>query len=254
MQFFDSHAHLTDDDDYYENVDGIIKRAKGANVTKIINVCSDLKSLDKGYELQKKYDFIYTAAATSAQDADNDCDTFFEDVKKSVDDKTLIAIGETGLDYFYGFEKKRFQKLFFKNYLKLAKENKLPLIIHARDSFVDLFKIADENEYSLAVLHCFTGTKKDAKSILDRGWYISFSGIVTFKSAQDLRDIVKMIPINRILVETDSPFLAPQSKRGKVNEPANVIETTQMIADIKNKSLNEMAKITFDNANRFFFG
>ncbi|HEU64851.1 MAG: putative metal-dependent hydrolase YcfH [Candidatus Anoxychlamydiales bacterium] len=252
MEFFDSHAHLTGEGDF-ENLDEIIKRAKDANVTKIMNICTDLGSLDRGLELSKKYDFVFTAASTTPHGADNDKDIFFEDVKKSVANKQLIAVGETGLDYFYGLDKKEFQKLFFKNYLKLAKENDLPLIIHARDAFEDIFRVADEIEHSRAVLHCFTGIEKEAKKVLDRGWLISFSGIVTFKNSQYLREIVKTIPIESILIETDSPLLAPQSKRGKKNEPANIVETAQVIADIKNKSLDEIAKITFDNANKFFF-
>ena len=167
--------------------------------------------------------------------------------------KKLIAIGETGLDYFYGFEKKEFQKLFFKNYLKLAKETNLPLVIHARDAFEDIFKVADEIEHKRAVLHCFTGTKKEAKKVLDRGWLISFSGIITFKTSSDLRDVLKDIPIESILIETDAPLLSPQSKRGKKNEPSNIVETAEVIADIKNISLEEIAKITSDNANKFFF-
>ncbi|NGX52421.1 MAG: putative metal-dependent hydrolase YcfH [Candidatus Anoxychlamydiales bacterium] len=252
MEFFDSHAHLTGEGDY-ENLDEIIKRAKGANVTKIINICTDLGSLDRGLELSKKYDFVFAAAATTPHGADNDNDILFEDVKKAALNKKLIAIGETGLDYFYGFEKKEFQKLFFTNYLELAKETNLPLIIHARDAFEDIFKIADKVELKRAVLHCFTGTEKEAKKVLDRGWLISFSGIITFKNSSDLRDVLKNIPIESILIETDAPFLSPQSKRGQKNEPANVVETAEVIANIKNKSLEEIAKITFDNANKFFF-
>lgn len=252
MQFFDSHAHLTEEGDY-DNLDEIIKRAKDANVTKITNICTDLGSLIRGLELSKKYDFIFTAAATTPHGADNDSDIFFEDVKKAALNKKLIAIGETGLDYFYGFEKKNFQILFFKNYLKLAKETNLPLIIHARDAFEDIFKITDEIEYNKVVLHCFTGTKKEARKVLDKGWFISFSGIITFKNSFDLRDVIKDIPKDRILIETDSPLLAPQSKRGKKNEPANIVETAKIIADIKNIGLSEIAKITFDNTNRFFF-
>ncbi len=252
MEFFDSHAHLTGEGDY-DRLDEIIKRAKKANVTKIVNICTDLGSLDRGLELSQKYDFVFAAAATTPHGADNDRDILFEDVKKAALNKKLIAIGETGLDYFYGLDKKEFQQMFFKNYLKLAKENDLPLIIHARDAFDDIFKIADEIEHSRAVLHCFTGTKKEAKKVLDRGWLISFSGIITFKNSSDLRDVLKDIPVESILIETDSPLLSPQSKRGKKNEPANVVETAEVIANIKNKSLEEIAKITFDNANKFFF-
>jgi TatD DNase family protein len=251
MQFFDSHAHLTEDD--YENLDEVINRAKAENVTKIINICTNKDSLDRGFELSKKYDFIQTAAATTPHDADSRNDIFFETVKKAAYEKKLIAIGESGLDYFYGFEKKEFQKLFFNNYFTLAKELNLALIIHARDAFEDILKIANDFKYPKAILHCFTGTKMQAKAVLDQGWYISFSGIVTFKNSQDLRDIAKTVPLDRILIETDSPLLAPQTKRGKKNEPANVLEVAQTIADIKNMSLDKIAKTTFENATKIFF-
>lgn len=252
MEFFDTHAHLTGEGDF-DNVDEIINRAKNANVTKIVNICTDIGSLDRGCSLSEKYDFVYTAASTTPHGADNSEDIFFEDVKKAVDNKKLIAIGESGLDYFYGLEKKEFQKLFFKNYLKLAKDNNLPLIIHARDAFEDLFQIADEFEHQKVLLHCFTGTQKQAHEVINRGWYISFSGIITFKNSEDLRKIVEEVPLDRILIETDSPLLAPQSKRGKKNEPANVVEVAETVANIKGKNLDEIAKITFDNAARFFF-
>lgn len=252
MEFFDTHAHLTGEGDF-DNLDEVIDRAKNANVTKIVNICTDIGSLDRGIQLSEKHDFVYSAGATTPHDADNENDIFFENVKKAAQAKKLVAVGESGLDYFYGIEKKEFQKLFFKKYLNLAKDNNLPIIIHSRDAFEDLFKIADEVDHCKSVLHCFTGTKEEAKKVLDRGWYISFSGIITFKNSQDLRDVVKIIPIDRILIETDSPLLAPQSKRGKRNEPANVVEIAQVIANIKNSSLEEIAKITFDNASELFF-
>jgi len=251
MEFFDSHAHLTEDD--YDNIDEVIDRAKKANITKIINICTNRAALERGFELSEKHDFIHIAASTTPHDADNANDSFFETVKKAAQEKKLIAIGESGLDYFYGLEKKEFQKLFFNNYFTLAKDLKLPLIIHARDAFDDILKIANDFKYPKAILHCFTGNEMQARAVLDQGWYISFSGIVTFKNSQDLRDIVKIVPLDRILIETDSPLLAPQSKRGTKNEPANVIEVAQTIADIKNVSLEKIAKITFDNATKVFF-
>jgi len=168
-------------------------------------------------------------------------------------EKKLIAIGETGLDYFYGLSKKDLQKKYLINYFRLAIKHKLPLILHCRDAFLDLFEIADKEFVDQkALLHCFTGTQKEVRNVLDRGWYVSFSGIITFKNSNDLIEIVKICPLDRILIETDSPLLAPQSKRGKLNEPAYVVETAQMIASIKNVSLEEIAKITFDNAMKFY--
>ena len=253
MQFFDSHAHLTLQDEY-ENIDEIVDRAKKANVTKIINVCTNRSSLEEGLRLSKKYDFIHNSAATTPHDVDYQEDVFFSFVDQMAKEKKIIAIGECGLDYFYGKEKKDLQKKYLINYLHLAKKHNLGVIIHCRDAFLDLFEITDKEFINKkACLHCFTGLEKEAHEVIDRGWYISFSGIITYKNAQDIRDIVKNVPLDRLLIETDSPLLAPQSKRGKLNEPANLEEVAQMVADIKKISLEEIAQITFDNATKFYF-
>jgi TatD DNase family protein len=252
MIFFDSHAHLTDEN-FYENIDEIIERSKKASITKIINVCGDKKSLEKAYLLTKKYNSIYNAAATTPHDVEKEGDIFFPIVDKAASNRKIIAIGETGLDYFYQYSPKDIQKKFLKKYFELAKKYNLPVIIHCREAFVDLFAIADGiYQDKKAVLHCFTGTKKEALEVLNRGWYVSFSGIITFKNSEDLRKIVKIVPLNRILIETDSPFLAPQSKRGEKNEPANVVEIAKIIAKIKNESLEKIAKITYENASNLF--
>jgi len=253
MDFFDSHAHLTDQD-AYENLDEIIERAKMANITKIINICSDKISIEKGLLLTKKYNFIYTAAATSPHMVEKEGDFFFPVVENLAKNKKIVAIGETGLDYFYEYSNKEIQKKFLIKYFQLAKKYNLPVIIHARDAFLDLFSIADEFYYQneKAVLHCFTGNEKEAKEILKRGWYISFSGIVTFKNNYTLRKVLKYIPMDKILIETDSPLLSPQSKRGKKNEPANLVEIAQYIANEKNIILEELAKITYENTSRCF--
>lgn len=252
MHFIDSHAHITDDN-VYENIDEIIERAKRLNVTKIINICSNKESLDKGILLKEKYESIYLTAATSPHDVEKEGEDFFPLVEDACINKKIIAIGETGLDYFYEYSKKEIQKKFFIKYLLLAKKFNLPVIIHVRDAFLDLFSIADEfYQNKKALLHCFTGNESEAKEALSRGWYISFSGIVTFKKSENLRKVVKEIPMDKILIETDSPYLSPESKRGKRNEPSNVIEIAEFIAKIKNLSLKEVAKITYANTINFF--
>jgi len=252
MNFFDSHAHLTDEA-AYSNLDEVIKRARDANISKIINVCIDQISFEKGLEISNKYDFIFNAAATIPQDV-NKNNKFYSTVEEAAKNKKIVAIGETGLDYFYASSHKDMQKTTLRQYLQLAKKYNLPVIFHIRDAFSDLFQIADEeHQNSNAVVHCFTGTEKEAKEALDRGWLISFSGIVTYTNSEDLRRIVQFVPLDKILVETDSPLLAPQSKRGKKNEPAFLVEIAQVIAKLKNKSLEDIANITSNNASSFFF-
>ncbi len=252
MDFIDSHAHLTDQN-VYENLDEVVKRAKKANVTKIINICTDKDSLEKGLLLSEKYDFIYTAAATTPHLVETQGEDFFPIVEKAIIDKKIIAVGETGLDYYYEYSKKEVQKNFLIKYLLLAKKYNLPVIIHSREAFFDLFSIADKfYQNQKAVLHCFTGSQDEANEVLKRGWYISFSGIVTFKKSDELRNILKIIPLDKILIETDSPLLSPQSKRGKKNEPANLVEIAECVAKVKNLTLAGIAKITYDNTIRFF--
>ena len=252
MNFFDSHAHLTDED-AYENIDEIIKRAKDADVTKIVNICSNKVSFEKGRLLINKYGCVYNAAATPPHFVENEGDIFFPLVEDAAANKKIIAIGEIGLDYFYEYSHKDIQKKFLRKYLELAKKYDLPVIIHSRNAFSDLFSITDEIYINKKMLvHCFAGGEKEAKESLNRGWYISFSGIVTFKNNDELRKIVEIVPLDRILIETDSPLLAPQSKRGKRNEPANLVEIASVIAMIKKISLEEIAKITYQNAMRFF--
>ena len=170
---------------------------------------------------------------------------------------SLVAIGETGLDYFYEHSNKRLQKKFLIQYLHLALETNLPVVIHCRDAFEDLFEIADA-EYTVSsqsaplLLHCFTGDKEIAKKALDRGWYLSFSGIVTFKKSESLREAANYVPLDQMLIETDSPYLAPQSRRGKVNFPSYLPETAEKLAILKGVSLDHFAKMTSQNASHFF--
>jgi len=246
----DSHAHLTSPEILPE-VDAVIARAQNAGVEKIINICTDHKSLEEGLKLAEKNKVIYNTAATTPHDVEKEGETFFPIVEASVG--KLVAIGETGLDYFYEHSPKKLQQHFLSRYFDLALKVKLPIIFHCRDAFADLFAIADEQYRGhSAVLHCFTGTLEEARSCLDRGWFISFSGIITFKKSELLREIVKFVPLDRLFIETDAPYLAPQSRRGKQNEPANVVEIAQKIAELKEISLQEVEKVTNQNITQFF--
>ncbi len=250
MEFIDTHAHLTSPD-LFPEIGDILSRAKSANVAKIVNICTDVDTLQKGLVLKEKYPWIYNTAATTPHDVEKEGEEVFPIVKKHVRD--LVAIGETGLDYYYMHSKKEIQKDFFMKYLHLAIEIDLPIIIHCRDAFDDLFAILDaEYKGKPTLLHCFTGTMEEAKEAINRGYYVSFSGIVTFKNSEPLREVAKIVPLDRLLIETDSPYLAPQSKRGKVNEPSYLPEVAEMIASVKNVSLEEIAKQTKENAERFF--
>lgn len=249
--YFDSHAHLTSEE-VLPDVDQIVHAAKAAGVSMIVNICTDEDSLAEGLKLGKRLEGIFNTAATTPHDVDIEGESFFPMVREAAKKKQLVAIGETGLDYHYEHSPKAVQRDFLSRYFELALEYELPLVFHCRDAFSDLFAMADEEYSGPAVLHCFTGNLSEAKAVLDRGWFVSFSGIITFKKSDALREIVKYVPLEQMFVETDTPYLAPQSKRGKPNEPAFIIETVDMIATLKGVDAKTVAAQTFKNASAFF--
>ena len=249
--FIDAHAHLTCDG-VFEEIEPMLTRAKEAKVGKVINICTDKLTLERGIALAEKHSNVFNVGATTPHDVEKEGELYFSDFEKAAKGGKLVAIGETGLDYFYEHSNRELQQDFFKRYLALANACNLPVVIHCRDAFDDLFKIADEHCRTPLMLHCFTGTLKEANQGVDRGWLISISGIATFKKSQELRDVIKELPLDHLVVETDTPYLAPQSRRGKQNEPSFVVEIAETIATVKNLTLQEVATITTGNATRFF--
>ena len=251
--FLDSHAHLTCDP-VFEDLDGILARAQKEDVDTIINICTDKTTLERGLALSERCMWVHNSGATTPHDVENEGDLYFPLFEKAAREGKLVAIGETGLDYYYEHSPKKLQQEFLARYFSLALECNLPVVIHCRDAFADLFACAEKDfPKGKAVLHCFTGTLEEAKKGVDKGWLISFSGIITFKKSDALRHIVKEIPLNHILIETDTPYLAPQSKRGKSNEPSFIRETAQTIANVKGISIEEVAEMTRKNAKEFFW-
>lgn len=252
MTFIDTHAHLTSEA-VLPHLSEVLQRAQQSGIKKIINICTDQKSLEEGLLLREKTPWVYNTAATTPHDVETEGESFFPLVEDAAAKRKLIAIGETGLDYFYEHSNKKVQQAFLLRYFALALKMKLPLIFHCRDAFTDLFSMADSAyKGAPAVLHCFTGKLEEAKGVLDRGWLVSLSGIVTFKKSEGLREVAKYVPLDRLLIETDSPYLAPQSHRGKQNEPSFLPETAQEIAKVKAISLEELAQACTENTERFF--
>ncbi|VHN99692.1 TatD family hydrolase [Candidatus Rhabdochlamydia sp. T3358] len=246
--FIDTHAHLTSDT-LVNDTQQILARAQANRVDKIVNICTDEESLKAGLLLREKNPWVFNAAATTPHDVEKEGESFFPFVEQAVYQKQLIAIGETGLDYHYQHSPKEMQKKYLERYLDLSRKMDLPIIFHCRDAFADLFAIADGVS---AVLHCFTGSLEEAKKALELGWYLSISGIVTFKKSQVLQEVVKYVPLERLFIETDAPYLAPVPYRGKVNEPGFLPETAKMIAYLKQISIEEVAKTTKESAEKFF--
>lgn len=256
MTYIDSHAHLTSDA-VFDQVDAVLERAQKAGIKSIINICTDAITLERGIALTKKYPWIYNAAATTPHDVEKEGEILFSLMEKHACEGDLVAVGETGLDYYYQHAKPDIQQQFLRRYLHLALDTALPVVIHCREAFPDLFSILDAdyklgNKHAPGVLHCFTGTLAEAEEVLQRGWFLSLSGIVTFKKSQVLREVAKIVPLDQLLIETDTPYLAPQSKRGLVNEPAYLIETASVIASIKQIPVEEVAAATSANARLIF--
>lgn len=248
----DSHAHLADDR-VYAQLEQIIERAQEAQVKAIVNICTDDKTLERGLEISKHCSWIYNAAATPPHDVVADGERLFPMMAEHARQGHLVAVGETGLDYHYHQETRDIQQKIFRKYLQLALECQLPVVIHCREAFSDFFAIIDaEYKNAPGVLHCFTGTLSEAEQLIERGWYLSLSGIVTYKKSEELRQVAKMVPLEQLLIETDAPYLAPQSKRSKTNEPSFILETATMIAEVRGMSLQEIAEATSANAQSLF--
>lgn len=254
MFYVDSHAHLSSSE-VFPSIQLLVARAQVAGVRFLLNICTDLQTLHHGIEIHSLYPFIKNAGATTPHDVEAQGEIAFPFFEKAAYAKQLCAIGETGLDYHYQHSPKNLQKQFLIRYLHLALKTQMPVIFHCREAFEDLFSIVDL-EYpkkNIAVLHCFTGTMQEAEEVLSRGWYLSLSGIVTFKRSEQLREIAKIVPLSQLLIETDTPYLAPQSQRGKMNEPSFLPEIAQCIAEVKGISLKQVADTTSENAKRLFF-
>ncbi|MBS0624742.1 MAG: TatD family hydrolase [Verrucomicrobia bacterium] len=250
--YIDSHAHLSSTQ-VLPHIEAVMQRARNAKVDRIVNICTDPETLKSGLELASQYSEIRNAGSTTPHDVGTEGEMAFPLFEEAAKSGKLVAVGETGLDYHYEHSPKETQQRFLNRYLLLALECNLPVIFHCRDAFEDLFAITDEcYKGSPAVLHCFTGTPEEAEGVFSRGWHLSFSGILTFKKSQSLRDIAQMAPLSQILIETDTPYLAPQKYRGQQNEPSFILETAACLAQAKGISVEEIAIATSQNARKFF--
>lgn len=253
--FIDTHAHLGMLE--HSPIAEILDRAKAQGISKMITVATHEESWKVNEEFAAKSPDIYFTLGLHPHDAEKvpNCEkamrAFYE---ASHQKQKCVAIGETGLDFYYNFAGKAAQIAQFETQVKLAQDWDLPLVIHCREAFPDLFaslkKVGVPKK--VGVMHCFTGTMEEAKESIKMGFSISFSGIVTFKNAELLREVAKAIPEDRLLIETDCPFLAPVPHRGKKNEPSFLPHTAQVIAAARNVSLEQVAKVTTNNAIRVF--
>ena len=251
----DTHAHL-DFPELYSKLDLILENAKNQNVLKIITISTNLNKIGKIIQISNDYDLVYFTVGVHPNEVLKDKDyknySLISDISNNL---KCVGIGECGLDYHFGNEDKDKQKLSFITQIKVARDKKLPLIIHSRDADEDMIDIL-QDEYKKgafkAILHCFSSGKDLALCGLDLGFYISFSGIVTFKSAKLIQEIACIVPKDRILVETDAPYLAPSPYRGSVNEPKNCFYTAKFLSEIRNIDFNEFTNHLCMNSLRIF--
>jgi len=251
----DSHCHL-DFPNLYKDLDGVIKRADLNEVKYLLTICTTLKSFEIIKDIIKKYKNVYGTFGIHPHETKAFKNLNSEFILNSIEDnKKIIGIGETGLDYYYNHSDKLIQKKIFYEHIKASSELNIPLIVHTRNAESDTYDIlkSEMKNYNLKVLiHCFSGTPDFAKKLLDLNCFISLSGIITFRKSFDLIDAVSNIPINKLLVETDSPYLSPEPYRGKSNEPANIIHTVEKLAKIKNVSKDIIMKSTTENFLKIF--
>jgi len=250
----DSHCHL-DFPDFDEDRDAVLDRARAAGVETIVSISTRVARFPELRALVEPYPQVYCSIGTHPHNAAEEPDVTADELVHLAADSRVVAIGEAGLDYHYDKSPREAQRSSFLRHIAAARETGLPLVIHARDADQDMGDIleAESGQGAFpAILHCFSSGRDLARRGIALGLYVSFSGILTFRRSDELRDIARDIPLDRLLVETDAPYLAPPPHRGRRNEPAYVVETAKVLADVKGISVEALAKATTDNFYRIF--
>lgn len=251
--FFDTHAHL-DDARFQEDQALVIQRARDQGVDLIMNIGCDPESALRTMALIEAYDFVYGAVGLHPHDASLWTEAYSQSLACWSSHPKILALGEMGLDYHYDLSPRDVQRDVFRAQLRLAKSLKLPVVIHDREAHGDTMAILTEEGawQNGGIFHCYSGSEEMAREIVKKGFYVSLSGSVTFKNAVKLKKVAEALPLDRLLIETDCPYLAPHPKRGKRNEPAYVVHTAAYIAQLRDLSLAEMARITWENGRRVY--
>lgn len=255
MELFDSHAHY--DDSHFDNErDTLIEKMYKEGVTTIVSAGYSLEGTKRSIELSKKYSFIYTTAGISPNDLKESWKNDIEEIEKIINDNLqsgkILAVGEIGFDYHYDIDKKIQYEAFSKQ-IDIANKYDLPIVIHTRDAVMDTLKMLKEKEVkNRGIFHCCPLNRELVKEALKLGYYISMAGPITFKNSKNANEIIEMVPIEKILIETDSPYLAPEPVRGTTNNSINLKYIVKKIASVKEMTEEEIARITYENAERIF--
>ncbi|MBQ7954697.1 MAG: TatD family hydrolase [Lachnospiraceae bacterium] len=250
---FETHAHY-DDDAFDEDRELLLEQLPKQGIGRVVNIGASLKSCQKTLDLMEKYDYIYGAIGVHPNETGELNEENFAWLKKQCEHKKCVAVGEIGLDYYWDEPERQVQKEWFRRQLRLAKEMDLPVVIHSRDAAQDTIQIMKEEhaEEIGGVVHCFAYTKETAQIFLDMGFYIGVGGVITFKNGKKLKEAVEDIPLERIVLETDSPYLSPEPYRGKRNSSLNLPFVVEQIASIKNVTPEEVERVTYENALKLY--
>ncbi len=250
----DSHCHL-DHEPLFSDLINVITRAKNVGINKLLTISTSFESFSKVKELINKDEIIYGTIGIHPHESASNIIDSEEIIKNLKENSKLIGIGETGLDFYYNNSEKEKQISSFKQHIEASIKTNIPLIVHSRNAEQETFEILNEfkNSNLKILMHCFTGSKEFSKKLLTLNSYFSASGIITFKNSINIQETFKSLPLDKILIETDSPFLAPVPNRGKKNEPAFIDFTAKKLAEIKNISRSEINEITTNNFNKLFF-
>jgi len=254
MELIDTHCHLTFEP-LAADVPGVIERSRAAGVTGWITVGTSLEDNGRAIELVARYENMYAAVGIHPHEAKTGDAAALAELKRLAQQDKVAAIGETGLDFHYNFSKQPDQVRVFVAHLDIARALSLPVIVHSRNAFDETVEILDRSGGGLKgiVFHCFSGSADQAQQLLDRGYYLSFTGVVTFKNAQATRAAAQVVPLDRLMIETDAPYMSPEPvRKQKPNEPALMVHTARLLADLKGVSLENLAQTTTSNAVKFF--
>ena len=256
MEYFDTHAHY-DDEKFNDDREEVLNKIYKSGVTKCINMGCDLKSSKTAIEIANRHNFVYAAVGLHPEEIPQNEEELFKTISQikdlAVKNKKIVAIGEIGLDYYWKQDNKDLQKMAFIKQIELANELNLPVSIHTRDAIDDMIAIIRKYKLNCGgVLHCCPFNRELVKHGIENGLYIGFGGTSTFKSSKNACEIVNMIPEDRILIETDSPYLSPEPKRGTRNDSSNLKYIVEKLAEYKEIEPEKIAKLTYDNAKRLF--
>ena len=252
MNLFDSHSHYNDEK-FDKDREEMIKETLSSGVSNFIVAGYGIESSKKAIEIAKQYEEIYAIVGISPNDLDGVEIEDIDKIEELAKNKNVVAIGEIGLDYYWNKDNKEFQKEIFIKQIELANKLDLPIVIHTRDAFVDTIEILKQNNVNKkGIFHCCPLNQELVKEAVKLGYYISLSGVITFKNAKNVEEIISLIPEDKLLIETDSPYLSPEPLRGTRNNSINVKYVAEKIAKVKDRKVEEIAELTSDNAKRIF--